>query len=149
MKIYSPVSPQNVASPLCSIAEAQLGRASSATKRGGPAKQFGGGCLKNMFYVYVLQSEKNNKKYIGLTSKDVFVRLNEHNHGTNQWTRNNRPFNLIYCEQYADEAFARKREKFLKSGNGREVLKKKLYSPVAQLGRASGCQKAASSGNAS
>ena len=83
-----------------------------------------------MFYVYVLQSQKNNKKYIGLTSKDVLIRLNGHNLGTNQWTRNNRPLNLIYYEQYDGEAFARKRERFLKSGNGREVLKKKLSSRI-------------------
>ena len=79
-----------------------------------------------MYCVYVLQSKKNNKKYIGLTSKDVSIRLKEHNHGTNQWTRNNGPFDLIYHEQYLDEAFARKREKFFKSGLGREFLKKKL-----------------------
>ena len=79
-----------------------------------------------MFCIYVLKSQKNNKKYVGLTTKNVFLRLQEHNHGTNQWTRNNRPFSLVYYEEYTDESFAKKREKFFKSGNGREVLKKKL-----------------------
>ena len=79
-----------------------------------------------MFYIYTLRSQRNGKKYVGLTQKNVDLRLQEHNEGKNQWTRNNRPFNLVYYEEYIDENFARKREKFLKSGNGREVLKKKL-----------------------
>jgi putative endonuclease len=79
-----------------------------------------------MYYIYVLKSRKNNKKYIGFTSRNVLLRLREHNTGCNAWTRFNRPFDLIYHEEYHDEFFARKREKFLKSGHGREFLKRKF-----------------------
>ena len=65
------------------------------------------------------------KQYVGQTA-DVHSRLQEHNEGKNQWTRNNRPFSHVYYEEYIDETFAKKREKFFNSGNGREVLKKKL-----------------------
>jgi putative endonuclease len=75
-----------------------------------------------MFYIYVLKSLKNNKRYIGYTSKDVFIRLDEHNHSSNKWTKQNKPFKLIYSESFNTKIEAIKREKFLKSGKGREYL---------------------------
>lgn len=75
-----------------------------------------------MFTVYVLKSEKNGKCYIGYTGKDAVVRLNEHNAGSNKYTRQNSPFILLYTEEYEEKADAMKREKFLKSGQGRKFL---------------------------
>lgn len=77
-----------------------------------------------MYYVYILKSLKNNRKYTGFTSKDPKIRLEEHNSGSNSFTRKNGPFKLFYFEEYRDEVFARKRERFLKSGRGREFLKR-------------------------
>jgi len=79
-----------------------------------------------MYYVYVLQSKKNNIKYTGLTCKLPQIRCDEHNHGSNNFTRRNRPFDLIYFEPYEDALFVRKKEKFLKTGNGRSFLKRIL-----------------------
>ena len=76
----------------------------------------------SMFNVYVLKSLKNNKRYVGFTSKDLTVRLSEHNEGKNSYTRNNRLFKLIYSEAFSEEQDARRREKFLKTGNGRKCL---------------------------
>ena len=75
-----------------------------------------------MFYVYVLKSFKNNKRYIGYTSKNPEIRLIEHNLGSNKWTRANKPFKLIYLESCGDKTKALKRENFLKSGQGRKFL---------------------------
>ena len=75
-----------------------------------------------MFHIYVLRSLKNNKRYVGFTSKDPSVRLKEHNSGTNAWTRQNKPHILILLEAFKSEAEARAREKFLKSGQGRKWL---------------------------
>ncbi|MFH1565507.1 MAG: GIY-YIG nuclease family protein [bacterium] len=75
-----------------------------------------------MFIVYILRSLKNNKRYIGYTSKDVFKRLQEHNRGCNKWTRENGPFKIIYFEEYKTKTEAIKREHFLKSGQGRNWL---------------------------
>jgi len=44
--------------------------------------------------------------------------------GTNKWTGQNRPFKLIYYEEFQSEREARNREKFLKTGKGREYIKK-------------------------
>jgi len=75
-----------------------------------------------MFIVYVLRSLKNDKRYIGHTSKNVFIRLKEHNKGCNKWTRENGPFKIIYIEEYISKTEAIKREHFLKSGQGRKWL---------------------------
>lgn len=79
-----------------------------------------------MYYVYVLQSQKNKKKYYGFTNKGVIDRLAEHNAGANSFTRQNGPFEIIYFEEYQDASFARKRERFFKTGHGRAFLKRRL-----------------------
>ena len=42
--------------------------------------------------------------------------------GLRRWTRQNRPFVLVYHEVFEDTQSARKRELFLKSGTGRRWL---------------------------
>jgi len=78
-----------------------------------------------MFYVYILISLKNFKLYTGFT-ENLKKRLDYHNKGLNESTRNRRPLKLIYYEAYSSEGDARKRESFLKTGRGREVLNKQL-----------------------
>jgi putative endonuclease len=80
-----------------------------------------------MFYIYVLKSLKNGKRYVGCTSKEPEIRLEEYNFGSNKWTRANKPFRLVYRENYEDKTEALKRENFLKSGQGRKFLD--LYIP--------------------
>ncbi|OGE86516.1 MAG: hypothetical protein A3J48_00135 [Candidatus Doudnabacteria bacterium RIFCSPHIGHO2_02_FULL_46_11] len=75
-----------------------------------------------MFYIYVLKSQKNGKRYIGASSKTGVERVVEHNSGTNKFTRHNRPWTLIYEETFATKNEALRREKFLKSGQGRKWL---------------------------
>ncbi len=79
-----------------------------------------------MYYVYVLQSEKNFKKYVGYTQKLPEVRLIEHNSGSNQWTRQNGPFVLLYSESFSSRRVAIQQEKYFKSAAGRIALKKIL-----------------------
>ncbi len=76
-----------------------------------------------MFYsVYVLKSKKNGKRYIGYTGKSITERLIEHNAGSNQYTKNNIPYELLYFENNYCKECAKSREKFLKSGQGRKLL---------------------------
>jgi len=74
-----------------------------------------------MFYVYVLKSLKDNKRYIGFT-ENLQRRLFEHNNGLVKSTKNRRPLELIYHEEFVSKKDALLREKFLKSGHGREFL---------------------------
>jgi putative endonuclease len=78
-----------------------------------------------MFYVYLLQSLKDSKLYIGSTA-DLKRRLNEHNRGQSQSTRLGRPWKLIYYEAYLDKRDADGREKFLKGGSGKQFINKQL-----------------------
>ena len=91
-----------------------------------------------MYYVYVLRSRKNNKRYVGSTKILPEERLEQHNHGSSVWTKHNGPFELIYKETYPDITEARKRENFLKSGVGRkfldEVLNTRAVSSVSAEG---------------
>ncbi len=76
-----------------------------------------------MYSVYFLESIKSGKVYVGFTEKDPAFRLKEHNAGTNQWTKQNRPFKILYYERYLCKADAQSREKFYKSGVGRGIKK--------------------------
>ena len=78
-----------------------------------------------MFYVYVIESQKNFDLYKGFTV-DINKRLKEHNRGLTESTKNGRPWKLIYCEVLRNKQDAVEREKYLKSGWGRKYLDKVL-----------------------
>jgi putative endonuclease len=76
-----------------------------------------------MFYIYALSSLKRNYIYVGMT-KDLDSRIERHNDGREKTTRAYRPFELIFSESlYVERAEARKREKYWKSGVGKEKLR--------------------------
>jgi len=86
------------------------------------------------FTVYVLRSLRNGRYYVGFTSRPVEQRLEEHNRGFPRgWSSRNGPFEVVHQESYGSEGEARRRERFLKSGRGREWLKAWLaaYPPAA------------------
>ncbi len=89
------------------------------------------------YFVYILRSLKDKSFYVGI-SKDTRQRLRDHNYGDSKYTKGHRPYELIYKEKFIDRPSARKREKFLKSGTGREFIKKKF--PGSSVGRAGGCK---------
>ena len=74
-----------------------------------------------IFYVYVLRSQKNGYRYIGQTN-NLKRRLREHNLGLTKSIRFQLPFQIEHIEKYPTRKGAVKREKFLKSGKGREWL---------------------------
>ena len=75
-----------------------------------------------MFYVYVLKSQRDFKRYIGQT-ENLQKRFDDHNLGLCKSTKSRRPFELIYFEKFNTRSEAMKRERFFKSGKGREFLK--------------------------
>ena len=74
-----------------------------------------------MYHVYFLQSRSSDKYYVGMTGKDPQDRLVEHNRGSNDWTKHNGPFELVYYESYVCKEDAARREIFYKSGFGRKI----------------------------
>ncbi|MDP2676173.1 MAG: GIY-YIG nuclease family protein [bacterium] len=78
-----------------------------------------------MYYVYILLSEKDGQLYIGSTP-DLKARIKKHNLGYVIATKYRRPLKLLYYETYISSIDAKRREKFLKGGKGREELKVQL-----------------------
>jgi len=78
-----------------------------------------------MWYVYILKSEKDNHLYTGCTN-DLKNRLSLHNNGMVLATKFRIPFRLIYYEAYLDKRDAFTKEKWLKTGWGRNYVKKVL-----------------------
>lgn len=76
-----------------------------------------------MWHVYALQSLKDSELYIGI-SQDPEKRLAQHNFGMTSSTKYRKPFILIYKEDCNPRIEAREKEKYFKSGCGREFLKK-------------------------
>ena len=79
-----------------------------------------------MYYVYLLQSEKDQSTYIGY-SDDLKKRVAHHNSGRVSFTRKHKPYKLVYYEAYLVEKDARIREINLKrKGGQRDFLKENL-----------------------
>jgi putative endonuclease len=72
-----------------------------------------------MVTVYVLQGK--TKRYVGITN-NLARRLAEHKSGNTKVIQVIGQFKLLHIENFPDYISARKREKFLKSGQGREFL---------------------------
>src|SRR6185312_7031940 len=67
-----------------------------------------------MYIVYGLYSENFDKIYIGMTS-NIEERFKSHNElATKGWTKNFRPWKIIYQEECKNKIEALKREKHLK-----------------------------------
>lgn len=75
-----------------------------------------------MYFVYAIKSQKDGRIYIGLSS-NIKRRILEHNSGYTFSTKGFRPWKLIYKEEVKDRKEARIREKYFKSGFGKELLK--------------------------
>lgn len=86
-----------------------------------------------MFFVYILKL-KNNYLYTGFTD-DLKRRFNQHQNGYVKSTKNLGPLQLIHYEAYILESDARRREKFLKTSDGKLFLKRQLSNFLKSIGR--------------
>jgi putative endonuclease len=75
-----------------------------------------------MYKVYVIQSKIDKRLYVGL-SKNLTKRLEDHNFGRVKSTKGYRPWILVYFENVGTRKDARQKEKYYKSGYGKEYLK--------------------------
>ncbi|HUY69712.1 MAG TPA: GIY-YIG nuclease family protein [Candidatus Tyrphobacter sp.] len=82
------------------------------------------------YYVYIIQSKKTGRYYIGLTS-DIEERLRHHNSGANKSTKGRGPWVLIHKELYKTKREAWERERQIKSYKGGEAFKKLIDGGVA------------------
>ncbi len=75
-----------------------------------------------MYKVYVIQSKEDHRLYVGLT-RNLRRRICDHNSGFVFSTKGYKPWRLVYSENADDRKSARERERYLKSGCGKEFLK--------------------------
>lgn len=80
-----------------------------------------------MYYVYVLRSLKNGDIYIGST-ENLEKRIKLHNSGKVKSTKGYTPWVLLKSEQFNSRGEAMLKEKFLKTGQQKEILKRKYGS---------------------
>lgn len=92
---------------------------------------------KFIYYVYILQSEKDGNYYIGYTN-NLKLRIKQHNDGKTKSLKFRRPLILIGYEIYntRQDAYLREREiKKYKGGNSFKLLIKKFIgSPPPEAG---------------
>jgi len=78
-----------------------------------------------MYYVYIIQSQKDSNIYIGFTN-DLEKRFQQHNSGSVRSTKSRIPFVMLYYEALNSKIEAVEREKYFKSGCGRSSMKRLL-----------------------
>ena len=78
-----------------------------------------------MPFVYVLRSLTTGRLYTGATS-NLETRLAQHNSDQSRSTKHRGPWVVVHREEFATLAEALRRERFLKSGKGRDELRRIL-----------------------
>jgi putative endonuclease len=79
-----------------------------------------------MYYAYVLQSMADGRLYKG-HCENIENRLKEHNAGKTKSTEGYVPWKLVYFETFKSRDEAIEREKYFKTGKGRDYLKTQLF----------------------
>jgi putative endonuclease len=74
-----------------------------------------------VFVVYVLVSLKTEGRYVGQTA-DLEKRLASHNSDRSRYTKGRGPWRVVYTEEFPTRAEAVHRERFFKTGKGRDFL---------------------------
>jgi putative endonuclease len=78
-----------------------------------------------MFFVYVLRSQSTRRFYTGHSAR-IPERLKEHELGLTRSTKGRGPWDLIHQEVFTTRPEAVRRERELKTGKGRDELKRIL-----------------------
>jgi putative endonuclease len=87
------------------------------------------GLVVNMYYVYILLL-KTKRLYTGSTN-DLRRRYKEHQQNQVLSTKN-KVDKLIFYEAYIHESDARRREKYLKTSEGKTFLRKQIKDVLAE-----------------
>lgn len=78
-----------------------------------------------MYYVYILQSQKDGSRYIGVTA-DLKKRLLQHNAGNSTYSNTKRPYKIHWYAAFINKEKAYAFETYLKSSSGYAFTKKHL-----------------------
>ena len=90
-------------------------------------------------FVYILQSKKNSKYYIGST-QNIEQRIIEHNVGHGgQFTKKHKPWRLVRYKEYSSVKEARLVEKKIKAYKGGIAFKKIVNGEVPEWPKGAAC----------
>jgi putative endonuclease len=82
-----------------------------------------------MYYVYILQSERDKEFYVGQTG-NLKRRYSEHQAGHVESTKNRVPLKLLCYEAYNTKEEAARREEYLKTSDGRKDIRKRIIESL-------------------
>jgi putative endonuclease len=82
-----------------------------------------------VFYCYVLRSEKTGRRYVG-SCRDLDNRIRRHNVGESKATKQGLPWVLIRTENFSSRSEAAQRERYYKTGRGRDELDRTGTQPT-------------------
>ena len=86
----------------------------------------------SQYFVYILQSLKDQTYYVGYT-QNLVKRLKVHNAGKSTYTKAHRPYHCIYYETYSTKKQAKQREAYLKGyANIKKFLKTRVPLTTGQ-----------------
>ena len=97
-----------------------------------PSTREWGAVYQKMYSVYIIQSIKSGRFYIGYTN-NLKKRLKYHNSGFNQSTKGKGPWKIVYWEVFSNKTTALKREKFLKKQKNRQFYQR-LITGIGAIG---------------
>jgi putative endonuclease len=80
--------------------------------------------MNDFYYVYILVSETNDKTHYSGLTRNLNARLSEHNRGKCPHTSKNRLWKIETAIAFRSEAKARRFERYLKTGSGREFARR-------------------------
>jgi len=86
-----------------------------------------------MYYVYILQSEKTGRYYIG-SSNNISRRLQEHNAGQTASLSYQRPLKVVFYQGYDNMKIARGIERRLKKLKSRVIIEHIIREGKIKLG---------------
>lgn len=90
-------------------------------------------------FVYILQSEKNSKYYVGST-QNIEQRIIEHNLGFGgQFTKQHKPWRLVCYKKCSSIAEARINEKKVKAYKGGIAFKRIINGEVPEWPKGAAC----------
>ncbi|MFA6190067.1 MAG: GIY-YIG nuclease family protein [Candidatus Staskawiczbacteria bacterium] len=86
-----------------------------------------------MYFLYILQSVKNNRYYIGSTN-NLDRRLSEHNGGKTKSLENLRPLKIVFSKEFEKEIDARRIERRLKKFKNRNIIENIVKEQRIKMG---------------
>ena len=86
-----------------------------------------------MYQLYILESQKNGRYYIGSTN-NLARRILEHNSGKTKSLQYLRPLKVVFQKEFINELEARKIERKLKKLKNRNIIENIIRDQELRLG---------------